>query len=59
MSYNDIEYLSNIQASLYFEGNKPFAEIEAIKKVTLDRVNKRLDLLKEVSCALSVVSPID
>ena len=59
MSYNDIEYLSNLQTGLYFEGYKPFAEIDAIKKVTLDRVNKRLDLLKEASCALSVITPLD
>ncbi len=59
MSYNSIENLSNRLVSLYFSDLKPFAEMEAFKKVDMKRAEKRLALLTEESSALSIISPID
>lgn len=58
MGYNDIDNIANLIMGLYFTGNKPFAELDACKGVTLDDVNARLNLLKDEYSALSVVSPI-
>lgn len=58
MSYNDIDDIANLQMTLYFNGHKPFAELDALKSVTLDRAQKRLAKLTETGSALSVVSPI-
>lgn len=59
MNYNDIGGISNKLVYLYFNGYKPFDEMEALKKVDLKRAEKRLALLTEEGSALSIISPIE
>lgn len=58
MSYNDIDDVANLMMNLYFSGYEPFAELEACKKITLEKVQSRLDAVKDEFSALSVISPI-
>ncbi len=58
MSYNDIDDVANLMMNLYFSGYEPFAELEACKKITLEKVQSRLDAIKDEFSALSVISPI-
>lgn len=58
MSYNDIDDVANLMMNLYFSGYEPFAELEACKKMTLEKVQSRLDAVKDEFSALSVISPI-
>lgn len=58
MGYNDIDDTANLLMNLYFNGSKPFAELEACEKMTVEKVNARLATLKDDCCALSVISPI-
>ncbi len=58
MGYNDIDDTANLFTSLYFNGCEPFAELEACKNLTIERVNSRLAALRDEACALSVISPI-
>lgn len=57
MGYNDIDDCSNLLASLYFNGCKPFDDMKTIQKVSLDKVNERLAVISEKSSALSVIIP--
>lgn len=59
MSYNDIDDTANLLMNLYFNGYKPFAELESIKKATLADAQRRLAVLKDEASALSVISPIE
>ena len=58
MCYNDIDDTANMLMNLYFNDYEPFAELEACKKLTIEKVQERLNAIKEDSCALSVISPI-
>ena len=58
MNYNDIDDVANLLMNLHFSGYGPFAELEACKNITIEKVNSRLAALREDSCALSVISPI-
>lgn len=58
MSYNDIDDVANLMMNLYFSGYEPFAELEACKKITLEKVQSRLDAVKDEFSALSVINPI-
>ncbi len=57
MGYNDIDDCSNLLASLYFNGCKPFDDMKTIQKVSLDKVNERLAVICEKGSALSVIIP--
>ena len=57
MGYNDIDDCSNLLASLYFNGCKPFDDMKTIQKVSLDKINERLAVISEKSSALSVIIP--
>ncbi len=57
--YDDIESMANGLTSLYFTGCKPFDDFNAIKKVTLARVTKRLKSISTKDAALSVISPLE
>ncbi len=59
MGYNDIDDTANMMMNLHFNGYEPFAELEACKSVTLEKVQERLGALKEDAAALSVISPIE
>lgn len=59
MGYNDIDDTANLMMNLYFNGYEPFAELEACKGVTLEKVQARLAALKDDAAALSVISPIE
>ncbi len=56
--YNDIEIVSNHLMSIHFGGCKPFAELDACRKLTLERVNRRLRKLKNSYSALSIINPL-
>ncbi|MEE1137991.1 MAG: pitrilysin family protein [Acutalibacteraceae bacterium] len=58
MSYNDIDDVANLMMNLYFSGYEPFAELEACKKMTLEKVQSRLDAIKDEFSALSVIKPM-
>ena len=58
MSYNDIDDTANLMMNLHFNGYEPFAELEACKKLTLEKVQGRLEAIKDEFSALSVISPI-
>ncbi len=58
MCYNDIDDMANMLMTLYFTGYKPFDEVEAIKNVTLETAQARLECLNEEGSALSVVLPV-
>ncbi|MCQ2480878.1 MAG: insulinase family protein [Clostridia bacterium] len=57
MGYNDIDDCSNLLASLYFNGCKPFDDMKSIQKVSLDKANERLAVINEKCSALSVIIP--
>ena len=59
MMYNDIDDTANLLMNLYFNGYEPFAELEAIKKTTLEDAQRRLSVLKDEASALSVICPIE
>lgn len=59
MGYNDIDDTANLMMNLYFNGYEPFAELEACKRITLEKAQERLSVLKEDASALSVISPIE
>ena len=59
MMYNDIDDTANLLMNLYFNGYEPFAELEAIKKTTLEDAQRRLAKLNEEASALSVICPIE
>ena len=59
MDYNDIDAVANQMMDLHFNGCKPFDELEACRKLTLERVNKRLRKLKREYSALSVILPLE
>ncbi len=59
MSYNDIDDIANGQISLYFNGYKPFAELDAIRKLNVKKANERLAKLTETGSALSVILPVE
>jgi predicted Zn-dependent peptidase len=58
MNYNDIDDIANLMMNLHFNGYEPFAELEACKKVTLEKAQSRLALLNPDAAALSVISPV-
>lgn len=58
MGYNDIDDTANLMMNLHFNGYKPFAELEVCKAMTLEKVQSRLDVVKDEFSALSVISPI-
>ena len=58
MSYNDIDDVANLMMNLYFSGYEPFAELEACKKITLEKVQSRLDAVRDEFSALSVIKPM-
>ena len=58
-NYDNIGAMANGLASLYFTGCKPFDDYNAIKKVTLARVTKRLKGISTKDAALSVISPLE
>ncbi|MBR4859027.1 MAG: insulinase family protein [Clostridia bacterium] len=58
MSYNDIDDVANLMMNLYFSGYEPFAELEACKKMTFEKVQSRLDAVKDEFSALSVIKPM-
>ncbi len=55
--YDSVASAANQQLYLYFNGYKPFAELETIRKLTYKQVNDRLSALIEKSSALSVIVP--
>ena len=57
--YDDIDSMSNLLTSMYFSGYKPFDDINAIKKLTLAKVNKRLKVINVKDSALSVILPVE
>lgn len=59
MSYNDIDDVANLMMNLHFNGYEPFAELEICKNITLEKVQQRLEVLKEESSALSVIVPVE
>lgn len=59
MSYNDIDDTANLMMNLHFNGYEPFAELEACKKLTLDKVQQRLEVIKDEASALSVIVPVE
>ena len=59
MSYNDIDDTANLMMNLHFNGYEPFAELEACKNITLEKAQKRLELIKDEASALSVIIPIE
>ncbi len=59
MSYNDIDDVANLMMNLYFSGYEPFAELDVCKKLTLEKVQSRLEAVKDEFSALSVISPIE
>lgn len=58
MCYNDIDDICNGQMNFCFAGLEPFAEFDVIKKLTLNDVKERLDVINEEGSALSVISPM-
>ena len=58
MNYNDIDDTANLLMDMGFNGYEPFAELDACRNLTLEKVQERLAVLKEESAALSVISPI-
>ena len=58
MNYNDIDDIANLMMNLHFNGYEPFAELEACKKVTLEKAQSRLAMLNPDAAALSVISPV-
>ncbi len=58
MSYNDIDDTANLMMNLYFNGYEPFAELEVCKKMTLEKVQSRLEAIRDEFSALSVISPV-
>lgn len=58
MGYNDIDGTANLMMGMYFNGCKPFEELEACRNLSIERVNKRLRKLKTEYSALSVINPI-
>ncbi len=56
--YNSIEGISNHLMGLYFDGYKPFAELDAFRNLTIERANRRLRKLKNSYSALSVINPL-
>lgn len=59
MSYNDIDDVANLMMNLHFNGYEPFAELEACKNITLEKVQKRLEAIKNEASAVSVIVPIE
>ncbi|MBR0113326.1 MAG: insulinase family protein [Clostridia bacterium] len=57
--YDDINGMANTLTALYYSGYKPFDDINAIKKITLARVNKRLKSINVKDAALSVILPAE
>ena len=58
MNYNDIDDTANLLMDMSFNCYEPFAELDACRNLTLEKVQERLAVLKEDSAALSVISPI-
>jgi predicted Zn-dependent peptidase len=58
MTYNDIDDTANLLMNLYFNGYKPFAELEACKSVTLEKAQHRAAKIIGSNAALSVIKPI-
>ena len=58
MGYNDIDDMANLMMNLYFNGCEPFAELEVCKKLTLEKVQSRLEVIRDEFSALSVISPV-
>lgn len=58
MNYNDIDDIANLMMNLHFNGYEPFAELEACKKITLEKAQSRLAKLNPDAAALSVISPV-
>lgn len=59
MSYNDIDDMANLMMNLHFNGYEPFAELEACKSITLEKAQKRLEVIKNEASALSVIIPAE
>lgn len=58
MMYNDIDDTANLLMNLYFNGYEPFAELEACKKITLEKAQARAAKILSSNAALSVIKPI-
>lgn len=58
MTYNDIDDTANLMMNLYFNGYKPFAELEACKSVTLEKAQQRAAKILSANAALSVIKPV-
>lgn len=59
MIYNDIDDVANLMMNLHFNGYEPFAELEVCKNITLEKVQNRLNAIKDEYSALSVIVPIE
>ncbi len=59
MLYNEIDVSANYLVRLYFTGYEPFAEMNIIRDLTVEKAEKRLACLNEEGCALSVIEPMD
>ena len=55
--FDSVGATANLQVNLYFSGYKPYAELEAIRKLNYKAVSERLSKLTEEGCALSVIIP--
>ena len=59
MSYNDIDDTANLMMNLHFNGYEPFEELAVCRNLNLEKVQQRLEVLKEEASALSVIRPIE
>lgn len=55
--FDSVASVANLQMNLYFNGYKPYAELEAIRKLNYKTVCERLSKLTEEGSALSVILP--
>lgn len=59
MDYDDVDGVANSIIPIHFSGCKPFDELEIYRTITLEEVNRRLDVFDEKMSVLSIVEPLD